>query len=478
MTKRSAPPSATSVKPWERTGREPRFEGHRVAFGGKLVKLRKDEVIAVLTAEGAAIANKLGKDTTLFVYTVEGSTDHRRAAKMRDDGAALLVVSEDEFRRRYLLPTADQACEMLIADKTGRTRLAKLLELNRKQYSRSTDEYSTIALTKRSLQGANLSGVSLCGLQFIECDLRDSDLTKAEWLAGAKKTDFRKATAKQCELVELKACDLRDCEMPQASIRDLVDCRFEGANLTKSVAVGDLTRCQFDGATLDNFSASYLKFRDCSFAKASLKQAELSEASFAECSFAGADLRGASFMGDSSSVVFKNCDLTGADFRGAVLSHVRFDSCDLTGARFDDAKVATLELVKTDASKARGLDLGGESRGAGNGAALQALEAAAPTFKNITVTVKLQIGSKKVECILYQFDHSANTSCRQAWLAGDSVGSLTIPDAIATIAKLKPGAKLDDKTLVVKSSKGKQPPSLKPKELEKAVRDAWHEALG
>jgi uncharacterized protein YjbI with pentapeptide repeats len=450
-----------------------RFEGQRVTFGGKLAKLRKNEVIEVLKAEGASVADKLDQETTLFVYAVEGSTDHRKAEKLRDRGAAIDVIGEDEFRRR-LLPSADEAFSMLIGNVTGRTRLANLLELNRPPYMRSTDEYSTITFTKRSFAGAKLSGVSLCGLHFVECDLQGADLTNAKWLAGANKSDFRKAKAKQCELVEAEACDFRDAQLPQASMRDMRDCRFEGANLAKANGAGDLTRCAFDGATLDGFDASHAALRGCSFAKASLKKVELDQCELEDCNFAGADLRGATFKGDSDPLVFKRCDFTGADLRDAVLSHVRFDTCNLTGARFDDAKLAGFELVDTDGSKATGL----AETSPAKGAAIAALEAAAPTFKNITVTVQLLIKAKQVECILYQFDHSANTSCRQAWLAGENVGALTIADAISTIAKLEPGAKLDPTSLVVKSSKGKTPPSLKPKELERAVLAAWQEALG
>ena len=64
-------PSSSHVSPpWERTGSEPRFKGHRVAFGGKLASLRKDEVVKVLEAEGATVANKLGPDTTVFVLSL------------------------------------------------------------------------------------------------------------------------------------------------------------------------------------------------------------------------------------------------------------------------------------------------------------------------------------------------------------------------------------------------------------------------
>ena len=61
-----------------------RFKGQRVALAGKFAKLRKDEVVKVLKEEGATISDKLGKDTSLFVYAVANSADHKRALKMRD----------------------------------------------------------------------------------------------------------------------------------------------------------------------------------------------------------------------------------------------------------------------------------------------------------------------------------------------------------------------------------------------------------
>ena len=453
---------------------EQRFKGQRVALAGKLAALRKDEVVKVLEDEGATVADKLGKDTTLFVFAVAGSVDHRRAQKMASEGAAIVVVDEEEFRRRYLLPTADEAYAMLGDKKRGRTRLANLLELNRPPYMRTTDEYSTIRLEGRSLRGANLSDVSLCGVHFIECDLREANLTKARWLAEASKSDFRKATAKHCELVEVRDCDFRECQLREASLRDVEGCRFDGANLEHANVAGDLSKCRFDGATLDGFEASHATLRGCSFEKASLQSATLEQLELEDCNFAHADLRGATFKGDSDPLVFKNCNFREADLRNAVLSHVRFDGCDLTGAQFDGVTVAQLELVDTDGSKAKGLDAAPPE----HGPAYRALQVAAPTFKNITVTVMLRVRSKKLECTLYQFDHSANTSCRQAWLAGDNVGALPIADAIATIAKLNPGAKLDDATLVVKATKGKVSPTLKPKALEQAVLAAWREALG
>jgi uncharacterized protein YjbI with pentapeptide repeats len=474
MAKRTAPPETTATKtvapPWERPGNAKRFEGHRVVLAGKLVALRKKEVVEVLKEEGASVAEKLDKDTTVFVAAAAGTADFKKAATM-----GVAAVDENEFRRRYLLPTADQAFAMLTDNKDGRARLAKLLELNRKPYMRSTDEYSTIALERRSFHNAKLGGVSLCGLHFIECDLREANLAKAEWLAEAVKSDFRKASAKELELVEPRECDFREANLEGASLREVASCRFEGANLTKASGSDAIAESRFDGANLEGFTCSHLTITNCSFEKASLKDAELSHSKLRGCNFTGADLRGATFKGDSRRFVIENCNLRGADLRAASLSHVRFENCDLTDAQFAGATIAELEFVDTDASKAKGLDQGPP---AAHGPAFLALQAAARTFKNITITVTLKVGGKKVECTLYQFDHSANTSCRQAWLAGDNVGALAIPEAIATIAKLRPGAKLDDATLVVKSSKGKQPPSLPPKGLEKAVLAAWQEALG
>jgi uncharacterized protein YjbI with pentapeptide repeats len=471
--------SVKTKSPWEQAANEKRFAKHRVVIGGKLERLRKDDLLKVLKAEGATIDDKLGANTTLFIYSSAGSVDHKRAEKMKADGADILIASEDEFRRRYILATAEQAFQMLTSVPKGASRLANLLELNRDEFSNSTDEDSTIPLKKRSLKGARITNASLCGIKFIECDLTGADLTKSEWIEGASKSDFRKATIKQSNILESGSCDFRDCQLQGTSLRDMKECRFDGSDLTKGNGGGDLKKCSFGGAKLDNVDMSYADLKECSFEKASMQKSKFEDVTVDNCSFAGADLRNSLLKGDSDPIVFKNCNFKNADLRGASLSHVRFDKCDLTGAQFDGAKMAQVDFVKTDTSKAKGLvaSAGSNGKKEKKGAAYEALEAATPTFKNITVKVMLKKGSKSIECLLYQFDHSANTSCRQAWLAGDDVGSLTIADAISTIAKLNPGLKLDDKSLSVKSSKGKKAPSLKPKALETAVRNAWIEAL-
>lgn len=456
--------------PWAEPGSAPRFANHVVAFGGKLAKLRKDEVVAVLKAEGAVVATKLDKKTTLFVFVNAGSADHQRALKMQQGGQALLVASEDEFRLRYLLPTADQADAMLREEK-GRARLAALLELNRAKYSRSVDAYSTIVLDARSFHGAELGGSTLCGIHFVGCDLGGAVLTKVPWLAGATRSDFRGANAAELELVDSSDCDFQGAKLAQASFRDLEGCRFEDAVLTKAHG-SDVTKCRFDRATLDDTNLRGT-IRDCSFDKATFTGGKIGGAEVEGCSFVSASFRNATIQGTSSPLLFADCNFEQADFRGATLSHVRFERCKLAGACFDDATVIGLELVDTDATAAKGLDTSAPTRGP----ARQALETATPTFKNIEVGVVLRAGAKTLECKLYQFDHAANSSCRQAWLDGEDLGSLPIAEAISTIAKLRPDAKLEEASLAVKSSKGKVAPALTPKQLEKAVLEAWREAL-
>lgn len=454
-----------------------RFAGHRIVLSGKFVELRKKDAIPVLEAEGATVSDKLAKDTTVFVYAIAGSGDHTRAQKMVAGGASIFIVSEDEFREHWLLPSPDQAFTMLKAGNTGASRLANLLELNRKQYSRGTDRYSTVPLTGRSLAGAELRDVSLCGLHLVDCDLQGANLTQAKYLTQAIRSDFRKVSGMGCELIEASSCDFREADLPKAQLGEMSDCRFQGANLTNARSTQAMTGCTFDGATLDGFGGWNLKLRGCSFDNVSLKEGDFQEGFIEDCSFAGADLRETRFNG-SKALVFKNCRFENADFRGATLSHVRFEHCDLTGARFEDAKLSEVHLVDTDACKAKGFDAPGLAKANDKGAAYRALDAAAPTFKNVTIKVTLAIGETNAECILYQFNHSANSVDRQAWLDGEDVGRLPLADAIATIARQNPKAKLDEKTLVVKATKGNVTPSLKPKAFEAAVLAAWREAFG
>lgn len=107
-------------------------------------------------------------------------------------------------------------------------------------------------------------------------------------------------------------------------------------------------------------------------------------------------------------------------------------------------------------------------------AALQTLEEAAPTFKQIKISLKLNIGDRKVACHLYQFDHGQH---RQAWLAGEDHGDLRISDAIATFGRLFPCARVDETSLRAKSVKGQKAPALKPKELQRTVLSAFLEVL-
>lgn len=457
--------------PWDLSGTAPRFAGHRVAFSGKFEVIRKKDVIEMLEKEGATIDAKLGGATSLLVCAQEGSANHTRAQALQGKGMPIAVATEDEFRQRYLVPSADQVVDMLAKAK-DRKRLARLLELAREAYSRGTDEHSSVEVSKRELAGADLGKAELHGVHFVECDLQGAKLDGTK-LSEAERTDFRKATGNKCDLVELRECDLREADLDKAELGELEDCRLEGAKLPGLRLHGDIASCRFDDSTLDGMRMAYGDVRESSFAKASLTGATLESVDFEDCSFTGADFRKATLKGASSSLTMVGCDLSGADFRDATLTQVRLERCKLDGAKFAGAKISGLELVETDGSTASGLDATPHKVGP----AAKALAEVAPTFKKIHVSVKLRLGKKKVDCELYMFDHGEFTAGLQAWLDGDNVGALQIHEAIATIGRLHPDAKLVDDTLVVKSSKGKQPPALKPKQLTQAVLDAWNEAL-
>ncbi|MEM9188344.1 MAG: pentapeptide repeat-containing protein [Myxococcota bacterium] len=461
--------TATRPKaPWEQEGTKKRFVDHRVAFSGRFEQLRKADAIAMLEAEGASVDAKLGKDTTLFVYAVAGSANHQRAQKMQRERPQLLVLSEDEFRRLGVLPTLSQAREMLGKAK-DRKRLARLLELNRTEFSHSTDEYSTIIVESASFRGENLSGASLTGLKFIDCDLRETNLAQTQRIFEAVGCDFRNAKAPNGHFGECENCDFRDAAMDDANLDDLENCRFDQAGLRKA-SLNGLASCRFDGAQLDRVSIAYGDLSSCSLIGASFQKATLEGSELQDCDFSGADFRSAKLM---ESMQFERCSFRSADFRNATLTQVCFVECDLTGADFEGATIAEVEFTDTDPSTAKGLELPTNSQPR----VRAELAAATPTFKNIQVEAILRVGRKKMELQLYQFDHGGNPSRHQAWLSGDSIGSLTIDDAIFTIARLHPKAELDESTFKVKSTKGSSPPSLKPKQLKLAILAAWSEAF-
>lgn len=429
------------------------FAGERIAFVGRLEHLRKTDLERVLKAEGAKLEAKPAT-ATLVVHG---------AIKKKPEGA----ISEDELRRR-LLPSASRAAQMLKSPK-GRKRLAALLELNRDEFSSSTDELSEVVLEKLDLAGANLDGADLCGLQFVRCKLGGASLKRAGHIGGASKSDFRGATIIAETVSESKDCDFREATI-KATVSYLQKCRFDDATLSKCT-ITDLEHCNFTNATLEGAVLYYSDFEKCIFEDAQLLKAKLESAEMKACKLRRADFSGAKLK----EMTFEECDLRDTVFEGAVLTTTTFVDCDLRGADFTGAKVSncTFEDSKEDGA------IGLKSGSADKGRALSALESAAPTFKKIEIHVTLKKGSKKRECKLYQFNHGNYPPADfQSWLDGEDMGRQSIASSIKVIADLNTGASLDEASLVVKSSKGTKAPALKPKALKEAVLAAWREALG
>lgn len=177
-----------------------------------------------------------------------------------------------------------------------------------------------------TVDGDDLSGASLAGIDFAGATLTGVDLSGAD-LAGAS---FAFATLRDVDLsgASLAAADLRGAVLLSATLGGT---DLSGANLGKAMVPLEM----FAGNTLTG----------ALFEEATIKL----EAPVPGASFAGLNLTGASFT--SSAPLF---DLRGADFSGALLPGVFFFKIDLTGANFTNA-------VFSDPATFRGVFFGSES---------------------------------------------------------------------------------------------------------------------
>ena len=264
------------------------------------------------------------------------------------------------------------------------------------------------------------------------------------------------------------SCDFREATIKAKSLSDPEKCKFDHADMSKCT-ITDSTSCSFVNTTLVGATLYYSTNEKSSFEDAELTRAKIRSVTMERCVFRRTDFSKAKL----GEVEFINCDLRDAVFDGAKLTSCTFRGCDLRDADFTGATVSNCTFERSKQDKAIGL-----ATPAPKGRALKALEEAAPTFKKLEIHLTLKTGRKKRECILYQFNHGNYPPADfQSWLDGKDMGRQGIAASIRVIADLHPSATIVEDTLVVKSSKGKKAPSLKPKALKQAVRDAWLEAL-
>lgn len=164
------------------------------------------------------------------------------------------------------------------------------------------------------LDGTQLAGAALTGLQGDGLNLRHSDLSRGV---------LSKSHLVACDF---SRANLAHAELDRATIRM---CTFDQACGEQLSAVGAVIEdCVGAGVDLSGADLRGAQLTDTSFPQSRLRQARLDGVDACGVSFRGADLAGASLRG----VSFDDADLRGADLTGADLRGSRFHGADFRGA--------------------------------------------------------------------------------------------------------------------------------------------------
>ncbi|GAA2808200.1 pentapeptide repeat-containing protein [Crossiella cryophila] len=192
---------------------------------------------------------------------------------------------------------------------------------------------------KVNLTGADFRGADLTGAQ-----LNDVDLTKA---------DLRGANVKNANIsgATLSGANLTGMDMTGLGIREL---SLAGANLTEAnFAQVDGTQTDLSGADLTRATFTGSSFLDGNFSKAKLSGADIRETTLFRANLAGADLTGADLLAS----LLMDADLTGANLTdtrfmvpGQTISAAELDGADLTdvnlaGSRISDEQLSSAKSI-------------------------------------------------------------------------------------------------------------------------------------
>lgn len=190
----------------------------------------------------------------------------------------------------------------------------------------------------QDLAGASLMKRKLDGIEFIGCDLRESNFA----LASLVTASFYCSSLKRADLrgADLSRADLRGAILRGA---DLYRANLDGADFRKAVLYKDERDAEFKHKdciidTECDGRDGAVDFRDCT-----LRGARLSAAKLKGANFAGALLDGAKL---------NQADLREANFEGAVLM-----GADLNGTRLEGAKMEGVVRDPAESSVARAEEL-------------------------------------------------------------------------------------------------------------------------
>jgi uncharacterized protein YjbI with pentapeptide repeats len=219
-------------------------------------------------------------------------------------------------------------------------------------------------LSTAYLDGAHWKAVNLAGARIADCDLSDSDLTKAVLdRAMAAKANFSHAVLDLGSLIKIQALGadfsmaiLTSIDAATANFRDAV---FAGADLTNA----RLPRADFYHATLTNArlvhaDLSYAILTDATIDGADFSSADLSWSILNGLALRKARLVKAVFWGaflkecDLEDVDLPEADFSEAHLQGALLTGSRMPRADFAGADLEGARLADIDWEGADLRKA------------------------------------------------------------------------------------------------------------------------------
>ena len=260
-TKQAAPKKKATAKK-SKTKKSPvsvgRFAGEKLFFAGRPESYTNSikEFRDWASEEGAVVQKKLTAETDILIELSQGATAgaKKEAAKLNTKGAAIVTISERDFRDRFL-PTAEEVIEQLERGEKGRQQISELLNRSRPWLASLT-----IDLRGADLRGRDLSEMKMWVFDFDGADMRECRLYAAE-NGEFKNVRFEKAHGEYFHPSLLVNCKFQKAHLEHMYLSGyygqqpvVVDCDFTGANLNDArISYDTVERTTFKNAILTRF---------------------------------------------------------------------------------------------------------------------------------------------------------------------------------------------------------------------------------
>jgi uncharacterized protein YjbI with pentapeptide repeats len=419
----------------------PKLQGKSVCLAGNHWS-RGERWKALVPAEGGIIADDL---TDKVDYMILGFSavfnPQRKAAKLNAQGAAIQVVTEEQFSQ-LVQPTSDEAVAILKSGEIERWNLLRGAKTNWGPAARNTRN----TVTHADLRGKNLAGAYL--VRFGQSDFRDADLSRCTLQLA--KCDLTGAKVDRVRFLGLDECEAAHADFTggcQSSGK------FHNCNLAGSRFAGAKVWINFDGCNLDGADFSGVTAQRTVFQSCSLVGANFADSSLKRIDFRKSDLRGVRFVG---------ADLTLANLVGATV-----DDADFTGATLVGAEVAGIDF-----SKAKGYDSARtQAKGTAGPAVAEFLKQATKAQRLMT-TVEVVQGDRSALLTVIGYPKWCQCHDQDIYLSSDAPNppAQTWSQIVARWNDATP----DLGSVVVRASK----PKISLKELKSLAIKAWCELFG